>query len=79
MKKRLQKLFAVLLALSMAMSLMSVSAFAEGSTSSIVCGEEEHVHSEACWCGTEKDLNCEKNEHSHELNCTPSETIPNFV
>ena len=41
-RKRLQKLFALLLVLSMTMGMLNITAFAEGE------GEEGHVHSSAC-------------------------------
>jgi len=47
MAKKMKKLFSLILALSMVMSLMSVMASAEGLQYD--CGNEEHSHGDACY------------------------------
>ncbi len=52
-RKNLRRLLAVVLALSMTMSLLTVTAFADEEIP--VCGKEEHVHTQECY---EKALVC---------------------
>ena len=75
MKKKLQKIFAMILAVSMIMSMLTVGASA--AETKYICGEEAHTHSSACYkpvlvCKTEA---CEKDEHTHgvgeEFGCVP--------
>ena len=73
MAKKMRKVLSLVLALSMVMSLLSVVASAEGSRFSCDC-ETRHIHGAECYeekitCTTEKDLTCEKTEHSHKEEC----------
>jgi len=79
MAKKMKKLFSMILALSMVMSLVSVMASAEGSSRFNCDCETRHTHGEACYeerlaCTTEKDLVCEKTEHTHKDACYAAHT-----
>lgn len=65
MKKKLQKVFAMLLALSMVMSLMSVTAFAEGETNPAE-PEPPAVEEEPVLNATVKLFNYDKDENENE-------------
>ena len=67
-RKRLQKLFALLLVLSMTMGMLNITAFAtEGE---LICDKQEHTHTTACY---QRDLTCGLAEgegsHSHTDAC----------
>ena len=66
-RKRLQKLFALLLVLSMTMGMLNITAFAtEGE---LICDTQEHTHTTACY---EQTLICEQQEsagHVHTDAC----------
>ena len=72
-RKRLQKLFALLLVLSMTMGMLNITAFAtEGD---LICGQEEHTHTVACYeqtlvCGQEESA-----EHTHTDACYGQELV----
>lgn len=69
MKKRMQKLFTVMLIISVMMSMMSISTYAAEPVPELefICGKEAHVHDAACACGETQDLICEVPEHSHDV------------
>ena len=67
-RRRLQKLFALLLVLSMTMGMLNITAFAtEGE---LICDKQEHTHTTACY---QRDLTCGLAEgegsHSHTNAC----------
>ena len=73
MAKKIKKLLATCLVISMIMSLLTVSA---GATE-YICGKEEHTHSDACYelvqiCG---ETECTQKEHTHrageDYGCVP--------
>ncbi|MBR4860681.1 MAG: Cys-Gln thioester bond-forming surface protein [Firmicutes bacterium] len=68
MKKRMQKLFTVMLIISVMMSMMSIGAYAAepGTGLEFICGKEVHMHDETCACGETQDFVCTADEHSHE-------------
>ena len=72
-RKRLQKLFALLLVLSMTMGMLNITAFAtEGE---LICGQEEHTHTAECY---EQTLSCgqeESEEHVHTEDCYGQELV----
>ncbi len=66
-RKRLQKLFALLLVLSMTMGMLNITAFAEGE------GEEGHVHSSAC--GYVEAVEGKPCNHVHDEACGYQEGV----
>ena len=66
-RKRLQKLFALLLVLSMTMGMLNITAFAEGE------GEEGHVHSSAC--GYVEAVEGKPCNHVHDKACGYQEGV----
>ena len=60
MAKKMKKLSSLILALSLVMSLMSVSAFAEGTE--YKCGMGEHTHGDTCYTQQLDSTKCTKHE-----------------
>lgn len=72
MRKNLKRLLAFVLAVSMTMSLLTITAFADEKV--LVCGYEEHEHTEECY---ERTLTCgleETEGHTHTEDCLPETT-----
>ncbi|MBE6933344.1 MAG: VWA domain-containing protein [Ruminococcaceae bacterium] len=75
MAKKMKKLFSLILAMSMVMSLLSVVASAEGHSRYDCDCETRHVHGEACYeeqnvCGyAEGEQECELALHAHSADC----------
>ena len=75
MAKTMKRMFALILAVSMVMSL-SVNAFAADDFK-VICGKDEHLHDEDCYeqimqCGKEAgdpDLICTDRKHAHDDAC----------
>lgn len=74
MKKRMEKLFTVMLIISVIMSMTSIPAFAADAEIVTFCGK--HVHGDGCYasnltCDKTEDLICgiEAHEHSLDANC----------
>ena len=77
--KTIRRLLAIVLALNLSLSLVSVPALADeviepdGVESTLICGKEEHTHDASCY--GERVLACGKDEsegHTHTEECVPT-------
>ena len=76
---KIRKTLALLLSLTMCVSLLGTAASAVGAGGELICGKEEHTHSESCYaeeltCGLEESAGHQHTDTCYGLTCGQAES-----
>ena len=67
-RKKRRRFTSLLCVFVLAVTTVGLVLPANTATAAVICGKEEHTHTDACY-KTEKKLVCTKEEHTHTADC----------